>query len=551
LRVKVYFMLYKGFYLSYFLVIALGTNLQVLADSKVESVTPWISQINYATDSKAANCKDCNGYNKWIEIYNPSSTDLDLTGYKTSTGLKNQQSIKGLIIPAGGVGYLQSNLNKQNDLGVDNKTKATIGSVGSTDTGYKIDLIDANGKIVSSRQGDIGQTKGSLASVVFCTIQDSGQASQNKSQTLSNGTQLNYSLNQTPDQKKDCDKAVAPTSPITKSAPIINININNLTKPQPAESVVKETVKVTNPETAKNVEDVKAENKVGISFQPKIEPITNINSQPITNQIQPQNQTNPETKTEALASKVVEQTNPVTKPIIQTSNLVNSQPQNTNIIPQPQPIQQSKAIDNQIVEMNLKNVQPNIQPITITQTESQTKNLEIQNQIKSEIKPVQEIIKNQKSKQQVTKESTVNNNFETIAKAYFEPITNPKTPQINQTVRTQKVAKVTKNQPTNQIQINNLQPHTIQKEILTEPTFDYAKEITNFQQSQNKSQNVAVAQQNITQEPTKNINQFLPLQTNLGLLSLVTVSAYLINQFKKFRFGNIVSLSKLMNLLSK
>ena len=104
--------------------------------TNTDFVQPWISQVNYATFGKTLKCGDCNGYDKWIEIYNPNNQAIDLTGYKTQTGLNNSQKIQDkLIIAPHSVGYLVSNLpQNNNNLGV----KATIGSIGSADNGFKV-----------------------------------------------------------------------------------------------------------------------------------------------------------------------------------------------------------------------------------------------------------------------------------------------------------------------------------------------------------------------------------------------------------------------------
>jgi hypothetical protein len=215
--------------LTAILLLASMPQIRIKAVSEIEKTNtnqPWISQINYATPTKNSSCQDCNGLSKWIEIYNPSSGDIDLTGYKTQTGLKNQQTIKGLIIPAGGVGYLESNLNKNSDLDVDNKVKATIGSVGAKETGYTIDLINPSGQVVSSQYSTISQSGYKLSSVIFCKNNQEGKLSQNTISTLSNGIQLQATLNQTPSQKPECkeDQVALPKDIVTPQTPI---NVDN------------------------------------------------------------------------------------------------------------------------------------------------------------------------------------------------------------------------------------------------------------------------------------------------------------------------------------
>ncbi len=660
-------MLCKTFYLSYFLVIALSLNLQVSAESNLESVTPWISQINYATNSKTANCQDCNGYNKWVEIYNPSSTALDLTGYKTSTGLINNQSIKGLIIPAGGVGYLDSNLNKQNNLNVDNKTKATVGGVGAANTKYKIALIDPNGKVVSSREGRIDQNLDSLASVIFCSKEDSGQLSQTNYQTLSNGTQLKASLNQTPTQKKECKQETTLPNPIvivTKPTPINNIRIDNQvqlrvdkeavkefankpiqeianvkvidtkpalqtevkpntidtklglqTNPQPqlTNEIVVKTIATTKPE---NISDKKLETK------PDVDLFEQVNLQPAEPEIKKSVEAEARSEikpvqisqskdSETITTKTKEvETVELSQPVILTSAQVNQPKLSAEVITEKNSkISESKTTDhtaaakslaaqaltqqvndtkintnnsNQpIIETNIQKTETKNLPLTQTATQNQTQSIpnikiDLNNNLNSQIaemqipniqkiqlttqpKKVELKIESQKQvqseiKPEIKSELKPAEDWIQLLEDYIKPVEKveiQKTPQINKILEIKKLTPITStnNQPTPKIELNNNIPqiNSIKTETLVEPTFDYAKEIATLKTPQKITTNTTVASEEIPKEQSK----FLPIQTNLGILSLLTILAYLMNQFQRFRLGTVVNLSKSMTTSKK
>ena len=394
---KIYILLTVQVIVSFLTIISLpAVSVFASNSNNNDFIQPWISQVNYATFGKSSKCSDCNGYDKWVEIYNPNDKTIDLTGYKTQTGLNNSQKIQDkLIIAPHSVGYLVSNLpQNNNNLGV----KATIGSIGSSDNGFKISLISPNGQTISQRSDNSLVQNGNVnTTAIYCSADSAPIASTTALKTYSSGQISMGSINQSPAQKPECKKETATLPALTapailnQPAPIITIT----------ETQIQPSVVITKPEAiTQDVADQVVKNtlvdnkteivsKLNTETKTDLVPTTDLVAKKTKEQIitalipNPIAEKQPDPKLTQISQKIIKtEVKPELKVESKTENPKNDLVKTT--IPTPNPI--TVSTDQTII----KPIQNTTQVITqdiLVETLVENKNPEIKTQIEPLAEP--------------------------------------------------------------------------------------------------------------------------------------------------------------------
>ena len=399
-----------------------------------EFIQPWISQVNYATFGKTPKCSDCNGYDKWVEIYNPNDKAIDLTGYKTQTGLNNSQKIQDkLIIAPHSVGYLVSNLpQNNNNLGV----KATIGSIGSSDNGFKVSLISPNGQTISQRSDNSLIQNGNVnTTAVYCSADSAPVASTTTLKTYSSGQIAMGSINQSPAQKAECKKETttipAPITPAILNQPT-PITVIPETQIQPSTVITKPEI-ITQAVADQIVKNILMDNKIvpvnnfNTETKTDLVPTTDLVAQKTKDQTiidlvpNPIAEKQPDPKTVQISQEIIKEENK-----IEVKPLVESKIEKTEIKPE---IKVESKTENPKTDLVIPiTTIPTPNPITVSTDQPI-------------IKPIQNTT--QPITQNILPETLVENKNPEI-KTQIEPLAEPKTE-----------SKIERNEPKNEVIIDN------------------------------------------------------------------------------------------------